>query len=231
MKKLFQVSIVVITSLLVLSTLVIIEQIKKPSFKYLRSVSVYVKVDNKATMDRWVGSGVIVKVTNDYTYILTNKHVAPIEQDKNVYILNGDDWKQAEVLKNSVDKNLDMSLIRIVGTLEGKRAVKGIVEGKIQDKIFAVGNHGAKLAVYREGVISTCIDESCFAQMAVMGGDSGSGLFNKNGKLVGLVYALELDFAYLLVGELQIPMVLTPNHTLGIALNYKEIKKFLKDEI
>ena len=52
----------------------------KPSFEYLKSVTVRIlNVIDEESGQASVGTGSIIKVTEDYTYILTNKHVAPID--------------------------------------------------------------------------------------------------------------------------------------------------------
>jgi len=64
------------------------------------------------------------------------------------------DYKKADILKNTNWDKEDMSLIRVVGTLTNKIAVKGIKNPKVTDKVFMTGNHGGKHCVYREGFIS-----------------------------------------------------------------------------
>jgi S1-C subfamily serine protease len=204
------------------------ENTKKPSFNYLQSVSVKVIVENPITNEGWSGSGIIVKETKDFTYILTNRHVAPFEQDNYVYVYNGvDNMKPATVLKNSVGEYIDLSLIRIQGRLTNKQPVKGLRNANIQDRVFTVGCNGGKLFVYREGVIATKILESYYVQIPVRGGDSGSGIVDKNGYLVGVIYALELDAGYFM----GYPVVAVPNHTIAVAMTYNELQKFLKEEI
>jgi S1-C subfamily serine protease len=218
----------IIIVLLLISTFFIHSDVKKPSYSYLRDVTVFIKVMSPENIDMWSGTGVVVKITEDYTYILTNRHVAPMEQQGNVYVkdLVGT-FKSAEVLKNSEEFDEDMSLIRVRGTVANKRCIKGIKIANIQDRVFMAGNNGGKLFIYREGFISGYSGMNFVMQLPVRGGDSGTGVIDKNGYLVGLVFALELDYGYLL-GQ---PIVLAPNHTLSITMTGTQIKKFLQGEI
>ena len=203
----------------------LVEDTKKPSFNYLQSVTVFIEV--RVEDGKWAGSGVVVKITEDYTYILTNKHVAPIEENGNIYVYNNGEYKKADVLKNTEWDEEDMSLIRVPGTLTNKKAVKGIRNPRVTNKVFMTGNHGAKHCIYREGVVSKLEIERMYVQLPVKGGDSGTGLIDKDGYLVGLVFALELDYAYFMGA----PIILSPNHTMAIAMKGIQILIFLDGEI
>ena len=88
------------------------DAIKKPSVSYLDNVTVFIKCESEE--GAWVGSGVVVKITEDYTYIVTNKHVAPMEEQGNISVYNDEnDYKKADVLKNSQHPEEDISLIRV----------------------------------------------------------------------------------------------------------------------
>lgn len=229
MKKLLQIvnSLVIIG--LIIVAVIFYNNTKKPSYQYLRNITTYIVVENHETKMSWTGSGVIVKITEDYTYILTNKHVAPLTEKGNVFVKDFfGNKRSAEVLKNSIRDDEDMSLIRITGTLYGKMAVKGVkTDARISDRVFMAGNHGAKYNIYREGVISGYSAFNYIMQLPVKGGDSGTGVVDKNGDLVGLVFALELDFGYMM----GFPIVAVPNHTMSITMTGKSISEFLKDEI
>jgi len=69
----------------------IVNIVKKPSYDYLSSVSVYLFRLQDRNGNDWKGSagvGVIVAEKGRYKYILTNKHVCNWKSDGNCYIVN-----------------------------------------------------------------------------------------------------------------------------------------------
>jgi S1-C subfamily serine protease len=178
----------------------------KPSYEYLKSVIVYMhgkiayyNEEEEIVEDNgYVGTGTIIKITDNYTYILTNRHMAK-QQAAQVFVENIDknDLVRAEILNNS--KEVDLALVRVKGKLVGKSAIKGIDKcPQIGDKLFVVGHRMARPYVYSEGLYAGTIKwdndkyESGHLQMPLFGGNSGSGVFNKEGKLVGLIWASSL---------------------------------------
>lgn len=202
------------------------DAIKKPSVSYLDNVTVFIKCETEE--GTWVGSGVVVKITEDYTYIVTNKHVAPMEEQGNISVYNNENnYKKATVLKNSDYDEEDMSLIRVNGTLRNKIAVVGVRNPKKGERVFVSGNAGGLHSLYREGFIAKMDTFRMYVQLPVRGGDSGSGIIDKDGYLVGLVFALGLDYGYGIGGSL----VLVPNHTVTYAMKGVQLTLFLKGEI
>jgi S1-C subfamily serine protease len=175
----------------------------KPTYKELKSHTVFIigcsgEKDIKSDMSYnlgdedmcWSGTGVVLKTVNNKTYILTNNHVAG-KDEKNVklYVENGREKIQAEVVKNHEYE--DVAVIKIEGELIGKVAIPGISMATIQDPVYVVGNPLGVKYVYSEGVVAGYEDTSMLIQMPLIYGNSGSGVFDKNGNLVGLVFALE----------------------------------------
>lgn len=227
-KTILKIVNIIILAILIIVSCIVYNQTKKPSYSYLKSITVYIHGEDKVNEMSWVGTGVIVKITEDYTYILTNRHVAPKKEGTFISVENNvDEFKDALVLKNSIVDDEDMSLIRINGTLKNKQAVKGVRYGIISSRVFMAGNSGAKYYIYREGFISGYDVANYIMQLPVRGGDSGTGIVDKDGYLVGLVFALSLDRGYLN----SIPLVLVPNHTLAITMTGRQIEKFLEGEI
>lgn len=181
----------------------IIDQItKKPSYNYLKSVTVMIEGQSKKGFNTWMGTGIIVKEkTPDYcsvlrntacpiyTYILTNAHTAGRDDPDFILTVKVNNfYKLAEVVK--FHSKLDLALIKVYGKLEGKRAIKGIALVKPQDKVYLVGHHLGRPYIYGEGVFAGYDRIYSVIQIPILFGNSGSGVFNKDGKLVSLIFAI-----------------------------------------
>jgi len=211
------------------------ELLKKPSYEYLKSVTVVIKGKTPANpvkgqiAQSWLGTGVIVKIEKpdycialenyycpDYTYILTNAHVAgKAHENVQLYVENEDGLKSADVIK--FHPKLDLALIRVYGELKGKRAIKGLSISKPQEPVYLVGHHLGRKYIYGEGVFAGYDRIYDVVQIPTLFGDSGSGVFNKDGKMVSLVFAVS-SYGFLGVDVAH-----------GIAVDGLSIKIFLKD--
>jgi S1-C subfamily serine protease len=212
----------------------------KPTYEYLKSVTVFIAVDtsfynieaNDIQEARWLGTGVIYKVTDKYTYILTNKHVAPKQQNIRVFVGQKADYEntdtiftkglEATVIQTS--KKYELSLIRVKGKLDNKYAIKDFGKSvSIQDKVYIVGNPLGDKYTYGEGVVAGTFEDDAgtmpVIQVPTISGNSGSGVFNQKGLLVGLVYACKV---YPLLGILPFPLF-----THGIFVPANLIKEFV----
>lgn len=159
----------------------------KPSYAYLKSVTV--RIYQTADEGTFVGTGSIIKITKNYTYILTNKHVAPIENPERI-IVEDEDGKliKAEVLKNCFFA--DLSLIRVKGEIKHKQAIKGIGKISHSDKAYSVGMYLGNHYIYTEGTVAGYdSDDNFIINIPGAGGCSGSGVFNNKGELVAVVFA------------------------------------------
>jgi S1-C subfamily serine protease len=171
--------------------------LQKPSYDYLKSITVKIIAKNKdltATEKGWMGTGVIVAIDKDYTYILTNRHVMGQYGDgtHEYYVKDGEDKYTIEALKISKDENVDLAFIRIKGNITGKRAVIGFSDVQTQDPVYMVGMDLGRPFFYSEGTVAGFDPESndeLVVGMPVGPGNSGSGVIDKDGKLVGLLYA------------------------------------------
>lgn len=204
----------------------------KPTYKELKSHTVYIigcsgNKDIKSNMTFnlgdedmcWSGTGVVIKITDKETYILTNNHVAgKDETNVKLYVENGKEKIKAIVVKNHETE--DVAVIKIEGQLTNKTAIPGISMVTIQDPVYVVGNPLGIKYVYSEGVVAGYEYTSMLIQMPLIYGNSGSGVFDKNGDLVGLVYALE---GY--PGWMGIPMA---RITHSLIIDSITIKPFLK---
>jgi len=204
-----------------------IEEInKKPTHKYLKSVTVIV-TGKEVNYDHtppvsWCGTGVIVKVDENNTYILTNKHVVG-GYDPFVSLISvkvGKKMVACDVVK--LHESVDLALLKIEGTIPGKDVVRGLAYPEITEKVFTIGHSLARPFIYGEGVFSGTILKHDIYQIPGSPGQSGSGVFNKDGELLGLIYSGSGFEAF---GNLQMDTTRT-NVVKGFY-----IKKFLEENL
>jgi len=163
-------------------------KVTKPSFEELKSVTVrMLNIIDPATGKGSVGTGTIVKVTEDYTYVLTNRHVAPMDA-QHIYIQKDGKRYKGRVLKNGVTR--DLSLVRMVGQIPNTSVVKGFRKVNEQDKIYSVGMYFGFQDIYAEGTVAGWTPNgSRLINMPSLYGCSGSGIFDSEGYLVAVLYA------------------------------------------
>ena len=207
----------------------------KPTYEEIRSHSVWIEGcsggadhDNELSFPIgedgtcWGGTGVVIKSGYNETYIMTNGHVTGKgEKDVKLYVENDKTHKliKAEIIAQHSKE--DVAVIKIYANLPGKKAIPGIATAHIQDPVYVVGNPLGVRDVYSEGIVAGYEDTSMLLQMPCIYGNSGSGVFNQEGKLVGLVYALEMYHGFLGIPEARI--------THSLVIDSVSIKAFLKD--
>lgn len=209
-------------------------KITKPTYTELKSHSVFIvgcsgDVDVPEKLSGfpigedggcWAGSGVIIKVTDKETYILTNNHITGKRKDDVIlFVENGDKKAQAEIVKQH--QFVDIAVIKVSDKLDGKEAIKKIAIVNIQDPVYVVGNPLRVKNVYSEGVVAGYDGISMLLQMPCIYGNSGSGVFDKYGNLVGIVFALEVY-----PGFMGIP---TARITHSLIVDSTSIRMFLRD--
>jgi S1-C subfamily serine protease len=168
----------------------------------------------------WSGTGVIIKITETETYILTNNHVVGKEEnDVILYVENGQQNIQATLVK--YHSYVDAAVIKIESKLEGKSPILRIATPNIQDPVYMVGHPLGVRNVYSEGVVAGVEDNSMLLQLPCIYGNSGSGIFDKDGNLVGLIYALETYRGFIGIPEARI--------THALAVDSIDIKIFLTE--
>ena len=205
--------------------------LQKPSYDYLKNITVMliakaVDFDKQPKGKRgWLGTGVIIGIDKDYTYILTNRHVATSEENNgikyNLYVKNGDDKYPVTVLKVSKDDAIDLALVRINGRIDGKRAVIGFgTAPKSQDYVYLVGHNLGRPFFYAEGAVAGYDPDGddLVVDMPTGPGNSGSAVINKDGMLVGLLYAGSII-------DQEGIMEMDTSH--GLCVNIKAIRLFL----
>lgn len=201
---------------------------EQPSYEYLKSVTVFINgtgtaiaEDGSAQRGTWAGTGVIINVTENYTYILTNAHVAGNTcQDVELSIEDGEYNILAKVLK--FHPTLDLAVLRMKGQLTDKQQIRGISHGKEQDRVYIVGHHLGRRYIYGEGVYAGYDNEDILVQLPTLWGNSGSGVFNRAGKLIGLIYAISIR-------QISIFPVVDVAH--GLAVDSKDIEEFISEYV
>jgi len=200
----------------------------KPSYKYLKSITVYItgevsekkEEDDSITIGQvWGGTGSIIKIDKDYTYILTNAHVAGRDKGDRVtlFVEEGLQTKEAELVAFHKSNLVDLAVIKIEGTLKGKQAVKGFSFGSPQDSVYLVGHHLGRKYVYGEGVFAGYDRLYDIIQIPTLYGNSGSAVCNKDGELIGVIFAIN-GFGW---GQVDVAH--------GLAIDGLSVKLFLKD--
>ena len=143
------------------------------------------------------GSGVVIAQSGEYAYIVTNYHVIDGASSASVILTDGTKI-DAEYLDG--DANYDIAMIRIKRNKKFPNIVCGSSESlKVGDDVLAIGNPLGQLGgTVTEGIISALDRELMIGDVkmtllqtsaAVNPGNSGGGLFNMAGELVGIVNA------------------------------------------
>lgn len=175
--------------------------VKKPTYDYLSSVTVYLfhPFEEKQQGQKWkgmVGTGTIVAKKEGYNYILTNKHVCNYKMKNKCYLVNGTDksqWIILDYIKETQSK-YDLALWRTRSELPGKRVIKGLATAYPQNPVYSVGHYLGYPFIYTEGTYAGLEEDFGIYNLPCSGGCSGSGIFNKDGKLVGMVFASNVIF-------------------------------------
>ena len=164
---------------------------EKPAYDYIKSMTVYlieqmVDDDTKGS----IGTGTVIKVTDNETFILTNKHVCDFAEGTTCFVYQDKEKYQITLVKKS-EVDHDMQVVKTSIVVPNKIAVKGIKDVVTQDKVFMVGNNNGNPFMYSEGTVSGFIRGTgdLLVGMPSGPGNSGSGIFTQDGYLTGLLYA------------------------------------------
>lgn len=164
----------------------------RPSYDYLESVTLYIL--NRYSEEKGsVGTGVIVKQDLDFTYIITNKHVCDkLDTDScNIKIYKHGHYVEIPLtfVRQTESKN-DLSLWKTAEYLPGKEAIKGLGKVSKSDKVYSVGNYLGFKYIYTEGTFAGYSDEDeLIFNLPCSKGCSGSGVYDKDGNLVSIIFA------------------------------------------
>jgi len=209
-------------------------KVSKPTYAELKSHTVFIigcsgkKLDENKLIYSigdngkcWSGTGTVVKITDNETYILTNNHVAGEGENKvTLYVENKRNKIEAEVIKHH--PFVDLAVIKVNTKLEDKTAINKISLGQISEPIYIVGHPMGSKYIYTEGVVAGFVGISMFIQAPCIYGNSGSGVFNSKGDLIVLVYARKTYPC--IFGIIYLPQI-----THALVVDGISIKMFLKD--
>lgn len=209
---------------LTLTTTAGVFESSKEQYDWGKSVNIWVEVvelsidpaGNLSERGYSFGSGVVIKKT-DYTYILTCNHVVDGSLDVGYTLRVKDkDNKYYDAFVLDTNAESDLALVVVFDSLEGYEEVNGIAEPEITQKLFTVGNGLGFEDTYGEGLLVGYDHRGDYlVTTPTIFGDSGSGVFDSNGNLVGMLSRVyggnnSIDF------------------TTGVAVSYNKIKDFLK---
>lgn len=145
------------------------------------------------------GSGVIISADG---YILTNNHVINNAEKITVRLRNGKEYEASLV---GQDSKTDIAVIKIDATGLSPATIGDSSKTRVGDFVLAIGNPLGKLGgTVTYGYVSALereigIDGSTMNLMqfdaAVNPGNSGGGLFNSNGELIGVVNAKSTGYS------------------------------------
>jgi len=126
-------------------------------------------------------TGTVIDNAADSSTILTCKHC--VEVDRESWVEN------KKVIKILTSSGEDLALLITDGKIENKEVAKlANFKGEIGDKVFMYGLPGFTVTHQRDGKILIFSNDWGFAQLDVIPGCSGSGLFNENEELMGVVW-------------------------------------------
>lgn len=202
---------------------VIAKYLNKPDYSYLRNITVLIINQSKENPDQGsLGTGVVIKEEEKSTYIVTNKHVCPGDDDSRCYVLDIDTKLEYPISIVKQSSTHDVQIVKIDGKLPRKIPVKGIKDIEPQDRVYMVGHNLGNPFMYSEGVVAGFerSSKNLIVTMPSGPGNSGSGIITQDGYLSGLLYSGKI------VGQFPY-MSLDLTH--GICVNSKVLKLFLRD--
>jgi len=200
-------------------------QNEKPFYHEMKKTVVYMAREiyfGQQLQGKISGTGVIVKQDYFNTYILTNKHVCNEKHQNSctIEIFKHDNIVSIPLTFIKQAKNgVDMALWKTSAILPNKQAIKGLHKAYPQDKVYSVGNYLGFPYIYTEGTFAGYEGKSSVVNLPCVYGCSGSPVFDKEGCLIGLVYAVNK------IGQYQV------DTTKSIIVPYEELRLFLRGVI
>jgi S1-C subfamily serine protease len=188
---------------------------------------------------RGLGSGTVINVNQGETYILTCAHVIAdvveanlTEKSKVAYIpfvgYIQDDEKGYQIVDVRYGADIvkydavnDMALLKIY-FIDSNFDVIGIANEapKQGDTVYSVGNSMGVLRTLSKGILSNHKEGFYFSDNTTTFGNSGGGLYNENGELIGIPSNV---MGYSFFG--------IPESSLGLSIDLYRIKEFLRGEL
>ncbi len=202
-----------------------LETNSKEQYEYGKSVSVWVSLatvwirSDHATpilVPLSMGSGIVVKKTENYSYVVTCYHVIDsADYGKAVVRIKTKNGDYVEAYVLDTDEENDLALLLVEDPLTKYATLKSIADIGIADKVFTVGNGLGFEDTYAEGLAVGYSDTGdILFTLATTPGDSGSGVFDSKGNLVAI-----LSSVYVPRGSY--------DFTTGVGVHTKHIRKLL----
>lgn len=159
-------------------------------------------------------SGTVIAVNGDTSYILTNRHVAP-DANKRCWIIRNGQLTDTTFIKAHAE--LDVALLSVKAKL--KAATLAESDAGEGDEVKHYGSATGPQKGKATGVVTFVggVKVSSGSYFNVPG-DSGSGLFNAKGQLVGVFYAR--------LGPPEMPYAA---NNYPIAVRLSDVKEFVKE--
>ena len=189
------------------------------------------------------GSGVIFSQTDDYGYIVTNYHVVESGSDIGVRLTDGTQYEAKYI---DGDEMSDIAVLKITkaDNEEFAVAVLGSSEKlQVGEEVVAIGNPlGTLGGTVTNGIVSA-LDRQIMVEnipmtllqhnAAINSGNSGGGLFNMSGELIGIVnakksaegieglgFAIPVDLVSNIITEILEKGYISGRPTMGIEVQY-----------
>lgn len=215
----------------------LLDSFKKTDSQLLLKSSVFVRDYTSS------GAGTVIKKTENKMYILTCYHVV-----NNVIFLNEiglalkvtvgysktDKYNYiaglmiygAKVIK--FDKNRDLALLE-VNIVDKELEARPIAKNEPEkgDTIYSVGNPLGTLRTISKGILANKEKGFYLTDNTITFGNSGGGLFNNKGELIGVPSKV---MAYVFENKDGTELI-SPESGLGLSIDLKTIKEFLKGVI
>jgi len=126
-------------------------------------------------------TGTVIDNSDNSSTVLTCKHC--VEVDRETWV---DGQKVTKILTSSGE---DLALLITEGKIEKKEVAKLATDkGKPGDRVYMYGQPGFTVIHERDGKILAFSNDWGFAALDVIPGCSGSGLFNENNEVIGVVW-------------------------------------------
>ncbi len=148
-------------------------------------------------VQKGAGSGVIISNEDGVGYIVTNQHVIDGAENVTVTLRDGTTTYDAEIVGS--DKDADVALIKIKADNLSTATFGDSSTLAVGDYVVAIGNPlGTLGGTVTDGIISALAREVTIedrnmtllqTNAQISPGNSGGGLFNANGELIGIVNA------------------------------------------
>lgn len=201
--------------------------------------TVYDMTGQSYTQDLGSGSGVII---SEDGYIVTNYHVIEGASKVSVYLQDGTEYEATIV---GSDSATDLAVLKLTLKQEGETFTAATLgssaNSTVGESVYAIGNPlGFLTTSVSDGIISgldrtITVEEQTMTLMqttaAVNPGNSGGGLFNAKGELIGIVnskstgtdveglgFAIPIDIAYPIIKDLMDYGYVTGRPFLGISM-------------